>query len=213
MRLFRAELHIHTVLSPCADIEMLPPLIIEAVIERGINLIAITDHNATANIAAVQEAAIGSDITILAGMEIQTREEVHSLCLFDTLEQVQALQHMVDQHLSSGKNNPEFFGNQLIVDRDGEFLQEEDRMLISSISLSIEQTCEAVHQLDGIFIPAHVNRKTFGLFENLGFVPENLEVVAPRQQGFLRGHCGEESSQRKRHCDDKGLCQGFKRQQ
>lgn len=78
----RAEFHIHTVLSPCADIEMIPPLIVEQALSRNIHLIAITDHNHTANIEAVQKAAEGTPLKVLPGMELQTSEEVHVLCLF-----------------------------------------------------------------------------------------------------------------------------------
>jgi predicted metal-dependent phosphoesterase TrpH len=96
LKTYRAELHVHTALSPCAEVEMIPPLIVQEAQERGINLIAITDHNATANIAAVQKAAQGSDLVVLAGMELQTREEVHVLCLFDSLDQANEWQQTID---------------------------------------------------------------------------------------------------------------------
>lgn len=178
MKTFRAELHIHTVLSPCAEIEMLPRLIIETALEKGINLIAITDHNATGNVEAVIQAAQGSGITVLPGMEVQTREEVHSLCLFDTLGQAYQFQKKVDDHLPLLKNNPGFFGVQLFVDPEGEIIKQEERLLISSLNLSIEQASSLVHHIGGLFIPAHVNRKTFSLLENLGFVPVDLVVDA-----------------------------------
>jgi len=92
LKLIRAELHVHTVLSPCAEIEMLPPLIVQEAVDREIQLIAITDHNATGNIAAVQKAAEGLPLTVLPGMELQTREEVHNLCLFETLEETAVFQ-------------------------------------------------------------------------------------------------------------------------
>lgn len=157
---------------------MLPPLIIEAALEKGINLIAITDHNATGNIEAVIKAAQGSGITVLPGMEVQTREEVHSLCLFNTLDQAEQFQQEVDRHLPPFKNNAEFFGVQLVVDQEGELIKDDDRLLISSITLSIEQASEVVHRIGGLFIPAHVNRKTFSLLENLGFMPADLSVDA-----------------------------------
>lgn len=178
MNAFRAELHIHTVLSPCAEIEMLPPLIIETALEKGINLIAITDHNATGNIEPVIQAAQGSGITVLPGIEVQTREEVHSLCLFDTLDQVSQFQQEIDLHLPPVKNNPDFFGVQLFVDQEGEIINQEERLLITALSLTIEQTSEMVHRIGGLFIPAHVNRKTFSLLDNLGFVPIGLTVDA-----------------------------------
>ncbi|MCX8024497.1 MAG: PHP domain-containing protein [Thermanaerothrix sp.] len=175
---FRADLHVHTVLSPCAEIEMIPPLIVAEAVERGITLIAITDHNGTANIGAVQAAAAGSGLTVLPGMELQTREDIHVLCLFDTLEQAQAWQTLVDQALPPLKNQPEFFGDQLIVDKEGEFIAREERLLLVATSFSLEEAWQRVTELGGLFIPAHVDRKTFGLIETLGFVPPTLPVEA-----------------------------------
>src|SRR5512136_136217 len=95
----RADLHIHTVLSPCAEVEMIPPLIVERALDAGLDLIAITDHNASANAAAVIDAARGTGLKVLPGIELQTREEVHLLCLFDSLEQLQTWQTEVDDAL------------------------------------------------------------------------------------------------------------------
>src|SRR5512136_1809744 len=107
MQTLRAELHVHTVLSPCAEVEMIPPLIVQEALERGISLIAITDHNASSNVSAVQKAAVGSGLTVMPGMEVQTREEVHVLCLFDTIEQMSAWQALVDKSLPETPNNPD----------------------------------------------------------------------------------------------------------
>src|SRR5512144_1750316 len=101
MQTYHAELHVHTVLSPCAEVEMIPPLIVSEALERGINLIAITDHNASANVQAVQKAATEIGITVLPGMEVQTVEEVHVLCLFDQLDQLEAWQKRIDACLPS----------------------------------------------------------------------------------------------------------------
>jgi 3',5'-nucleoside bisphosphate phosphatase len=123
LKTYRAELHVHTVLSPCAQVEMIPPLIVRSALENHINLIAITDHNHTANIAAVQKAAAGQlGLVVLPGMEIQTREEVHILCLFDSLEQAHSLQAFVDQKLPYINNNADFFGEQFVVDETGDFI-------------------------------------------------------------------------------------------
>jgi 3',5'-nucleoside bisphosphate phosphatase len=178
LKTYRADLHVHTVLSPCAAIEMIPPLIVQEVLSQGIHLIAITDHNATANIISVQKAAAGTDLIVLPGMEVQTREEVHSLCIFDTIEQAEAWQEMVDANLPNIENNPDFFGEQFIVDETGDFIRREDRLLLNSINLSIDEAAQKVTELGGLFIPAHVNRKAFGLIANLGLVPENKNIKA-----------------------------------
>ncbi len=178
MKKYRADLHVHTVLSPCAEIEMLPPLIVSEAKIRGIDLIAITDHNASANIVAVQKAALGSGITVLPGMELQTKEEVHVLCLFDTIDQIMEFQKLVDQKLPSIKNRPDFFGEQLIVDEKGDFIRKEERLLITSSTLSLIEAYNYVNDLGGIFIPAHINRKANGLLEILGFVPDDIPIIA-----------------------------------
>jgi PHP family Zn ribbon phosphoesterase len=180
MKKFRADLHVHTVLSPCAEVEMIPPLIVQKALEMNINLIAITDHNATGNIHAVMEAAQGTDLTVLPGMELQTREEVHLLCLFETLKQAEAWQKVVDSVLPKRANNPDFFGEQFIVDSSGDFIRREERLLIVSADIGLDETAEQVHALGGFAIPAHVDRKAFSLIANLGFVPpdcfEALEI-------------------------------------
>lgn len=178
MRTFRAELHVHTVLSPCAEVEMIPPLIVQEAVERGINLIAITDHNATANIAAVQQAAKDTSLIVLPGMEVQTVEEVHVLCLFDTLEQVLAWQVEVTNTLPPLENNIELFGEQFVVDYEGEFIRRECQLLLTSSELSIDDVYDKVTALGGLAIPAHVDRKAFGLFANLGLISPAWPVAA-----------------------------------
>jgi predicted metal-dependent phosphoesterase TrpH len=178
MQTYQAELHVHTVLSPCAEVELIPPLIVVEAVERGINLIAITDHNASANVKAVQKAAQNSGLTVLPGMELQTQEEVHVLCLFDHLEQLNAWQEKVNQNLPPLQNKPDYFGEQFVVDETGEFIRRENQLLLTSASLSIEETFQEVRKLGGLAIPAHVDRKAFGLIENLGFVPPDLAVDA-----------------------------------
>lgn len=175
---FRAELHIHTVLSPCADVEMIPPLIVETAISKGISIIAITDHNQSANAQAVIEAANGTSLVVFPGMELQTAEEVHCLCIFDDISQLQVLQKHVDKNLPEIGNNISVFGEQFIVDSTGEFLSRDDRLLVNSTHLSIDEACTLVNELGGLFIPAHVNREAFGLISHLGFVPPDLKLHA-----------------------------------
>lgn len=178
MKTFRADLHVHTVLSPCAELEMQPPLIIYRAKQLGINLIAITDHNASANIKAVQQAAQIYGITVLPGMELQTKEEVHALCLFDTLEQIDQFQKFVDDKLPKILNNPDYFGEQLVVDQNGDYIRKEDQLLITSTAISLQEAFEEVEKRNGLFIPAHVNRKANGLLEILGFVPPDIPFLA-----------------------------------
>ncbi len=175
---YRAELHVHTVLSPCAEVEMIPPLIVQQALDNGIDILAITDHNATANIRAVQKAAEGTALVVLAGMELQTVEEVHSLCIFEDTSQAEIFQKIVSQALPPLKNDPDHFGEQFVVDETGDFIRREEQLLILSTEMTLTQAWRFVNEMGGIFIPAHVNRKAFGLLENLGFIPQDIPLSA-----------------------------------
>ena len=157
---------------------MIPPLIVQAALEKNIDLIAITDHNASANVVAVQKAAESTGLTVLPGMEVQSREEVHLLTLFQTLDALQAWQVEVDRSLPELPNQPDFFGEQFVVDETGEFLRREPRLLLTSTSFTIDQIFERVKALGGIVIPAHIDRFSCGLFPTLGLISEAWNVLA-----------------------------------
>lgn len=178
MKNFRADLHVHTVLSPCAEVEMIPPLIVQRAGEKNIDLIAITDHNASANVRAVQAAAKGTQLTVLAGMEVQSREDVHLLTLFETMDALEAWQVEVDKSLPDLPNEPDFFGEQFVVDESGEFIRSEPRLLLTSTRFSIDEIFERVNEIGGLTIPAHVERTSYGLFPSLGLISENWHVSA-----------------------------------
>ncbi len=170
MKKFRADLHVHTVLSPCAEVEMIPSLIVQKALENNIDLIAITDHNASANVGSVQKAAKGTNLTILPGMEVQSREDVHLLTIFETLGTLEAWQTQVDKALPNLPNNADYFGEQFVVDETGEFIRSEPRLLLTSTQFSIDEILERVNSLGGLVIPAHVERKSYGLFPSLGLL-------------------------------------------
>jgi 3',5'-nucleoside bisphosphate phosphatase len=149
LKAYIADLHVHTVLSPCAEVEMIPPLIVAKALNRGITLTAITDHNASANVGAVQRAAAGTRLAVLPGMELQTREEVHLLCLFDTLEQLAAWQAVVEASMPPLENKIEYFGEQFVVDETGEFIRRETQLLLTSAYLSLEEGVEGRHRPTG----------------------------------------------------------------
>lgn len=178
MKTFRADLHVHTVLSPCAAVEMIPPLIVQGALEKKIDIIAITDHNASANVRAVQKAAEGTKLTVLPGMEVQSREDVHLLVLFENVETLEAWQQQVDQSLPNVPNDVEYFGEQFIVDETGEFIGSETRLLLNSTEFSIDEIIARVHALGGIVIPAHVERKSYGLFPSLGLISDEWHLLA-----------------------------------
>lgn len=173
-----ADLHLHTVLSACAEVEMIPPLIVRRALELGLNLLAVTDHNAAANCAAVMAAAEGTGLVVLPGMEVQTAEEVHMLCLFETLEQALTWQGIVFDHLPDLPNEEDYFGAQYVVDSEGNHIRTESRLLATSTDLTIDEAARHVTALGGLPIPAHIDRAMYSLLANLGFVPPDLQVPA-----------------------------------
>ncbi len=178
MKEFRADLHVHTVLSPCAEVEMIPPLIVQEALERKIDIIAITDHNASANVLAVQKAALRSSLRVFGGMEVQSREDVHLLCLFEKIETLAIWQSVVDNALPDTQNNAEYLGEQFVVDESGEFIRSEPRMLLTSTHLSIDDIFKQVNALGGLVIPAHVDRTSYGLFPTLGLLSDEWPILA-----------------------------------
>ena len=194
LRPYLADLHVHTVLSPCAEVEMIPPLIVRRAQELALAIIAITDHNSAENVAAVMQAAAGRDLTVLPGMEVQTLEEVHLLCLFQTLEEVLDWQAFVYAHLPSLQNDAELFGAQFVVDHTGDFVRYNDRLLLTSTSLTVEQVAGDVDRRGGLCIAAHVDRPSYSLLANLGLVPEGVPLAAME----ITPHSGTEDL-RQRH--------------
>jgi 3',5'-nucleoside bisphosphate phosphatase len=176
LRFFAVDLHLHSVLSPCADMEMFPEFIIERAEALSLQVITVTDHNSCENAAAMINAAAGTDITVLPGMELQTREEVHMVCLFDTLEQAMRWQAAVYASLPSLENKEDVFGVQVILDADGDIVGYNERLLLTSTNFSVNQVVQQVQALGGLCIPAHVDRPAYSIISNLGFVPPDLGI-------------------------------------
>ena len=178
MQWFRADLHIHTVLSPCGDLEMSPEHIVNAAIRKELDVIAITDHNSTLQAPEVMAVGREKGLMVLCGAEINTREEVHCIALFEELEQIVHFQEYLDLHLPGIQNQPDLFGHQVWVNRNEEIMGKESRLLWSALDQGLDEVAEKVRQLKGLFFPAHIDRPVNGLLRQLGFVPEHLQADA-----------------------------------
>lgn len=178
MATVKADLHIHTFLSPCGDIEMTPCHIVDKALERGMGLIAITDHNSTLQAPEVQRVGAEKGLVVLCGAEVTTKEEVHCLALVETPAQREQLQAYLEAHLPPIPNNPDVFGYQFWVDANEEVQGEAPYLLISATDQNIEQVEAFVHQLGGLFIPAHINKARDSVISQLGFLPPDLRVDA-----------------------------------
>ncbi len=178
MEIFRADLHIHSLLSPCGDLEMSPANIVAQAMAQNLHIIAITDHNSLRQAPLVKKLAAKQGIFTLCGAEVTTREEVHCLALFGNTQAQEIFQNYLDEHLPDIKNDPQYFGHQVVVDEQEMIVLEEEKLLISAINQTIDQVERKVHELNGLFIPAHIDRKKFSLVSQLGFVPPGLNADA-----------------------------------
>ena len=178
MNTYRADLHVHTVLSPCGDIEMTPAFIIRQAKACGLDMVGITDHNSTLQCAEVRRIGEREGVFVLCGAEVTTQEEVHCLVFMEDPEKLNLFQTYLSRHLPSVKNKPELFGYQMVVNEQEEILYEAPYLLISALSQSIDQVEQEVHRLGGLFIPAHIDKQKDSLFSQLGFVPPDLQVDA-----------------------------------
>ncbi|NJK95936.1 MAG: PHP domain-containing protein [Bacteroidales bacterium] len=176
MNLYRADLHIHTVLSPCGDLEMSPVNIIKQAVKQKLDIIGITDHNSTLHGPLLRRLGKQNNILVLTGAEVTSREEVHCLTFFENDEILGIFQAYLEKHLPNIKNKPSVFGYQVVVDENEHILKEIKNLLIAGINQSINEIEIMVHQIGGIFIPAHVNKPANSLLGNLGFLPPDLQI-------------------------------------
>ncbi len=166
------DLHIHSCLSPCANLEMSPSEIVTRAVAAGIDGIALTDHQSARNTPAIAECARRAGLKCLFGMEVQTAEEVHTVALFDTTEQALALTDWVYAAMPKRVNDPETFGDQPVVTWDDDIVEMEWRILAMGCRRTIPETAAKVHELDGLYIAAHIDRPNFSVISALGAIPE-----------------------------------------
>jgi predicted metal-dependent phosphoesterase TrpH len=175
---FKADLHVHTVLSPCGDLEMSPVHIVERAREQGLDIIGITDHNSGLQCRVVRQVGLDYGLSVLCGMEVNTREEVHCLAFFDSPDPLEEFGQLIYERLADFPNQPEKFGYQALVDRQEQILDQPEKLLISAVDMSIEETERRVHEMGGLFIPAHIDRMRNGIIAQLGFIPPGLNCDA-----------------------------------
>jgi len=164
----------HTCLSPCAEIDMTPREIVTRAREKGLHIIAITDHNSAENVEATIKAASGTGLSVLAGMEIASSEEVHILALFESPNQARCMQDVVYAHLPFGENDERRYGHQIVVNEDNEVLGFNKRLLIGATDLSARKILNFINSFGGISIASHIDREAFSVLSQLGFIPDDL---------------------------------------
>jgi PHP family Zn ribbon phosphoesterase len=177
LRLFKADLHVHTCLSPCTELDMSPKGILTAAKKKGVDIIGICDHNSSENSLAVMNAAKRMNISVIPGLEVTSQEEVHVLALFHDAENALKLQEHVYENLP-GENDEKAFGMQVVVNENEEVLGFNNKLLIGATTIPLEEIIRIIHSFDGMAIASHIDRESFSIIGQLGFIPDNLELDA-----------------------------------
>lgn len=169
------DFHIHSCLSPCGDNDMTPNNIVNMSVLKGLDAIAITDHNCGHNAQSAIDAAAELDITVIPGMEIETSEEIHMVALFENVSALEKMQEIVLSHLPPIKNKPALFGEQIIMDKHDNVIDFKEQFLITACSLSVFEVTAMVREIGGVIFPAHVDKSSYSILSNLGTIPEELD--------------------------------------
>ena len=177
IRDFKVDLHVHTCLSPCADLSMTPAAAVTRAREVGLDGIAVCDHNSAENVGAARRAAEGMGLEVLGGIEITSSEEVHVLGIFGTDQALHAMQGAVYDHLP-GENDEAYFGQQVVMNENDEAVDVCDRLLIGATTMGITEIVSRIKELGGIVIASHVDRDSYSLIGQLGIVPQGLPLDA-----------------------------------
>lgn len=155
---------------------MSPANIIYEASRKGIDIIGITDHNTTRHCKLISRMAAEKGIFVMQGAEVTTKEEVHCLAFFENSDTLDLFQSFLDDNLPDIPNHPAFFGQQVQVDENEIIVYEEKRLLLNALSKSMVEVEAFVHSLNGIIIPAHIDRMKNSIYSQLGFLPENLKA-------------------------------------
>lgn len=182
------DLHIHSCLSPCGDDDMTPGNIVGMAAVKGLDVIALTDHNTCRNCPAAMTIGEQYGVMVIPGMEINTSEEVHAVCLFPTLEAALAFDAFVYERLMKFPNKEAVFGRQLLCDENDEIIGTEPNLLISSVDLSFDELWEVVRLYDGVMFPAHIEKAANSLIANLGFVPPDSKFQTAELKNLKKLH-------------------------
>lgn len=157
---------------------MSPTRIVKKAWVRKLDLIGICDHNSAENVVATKKIGEKKNIIVFTGMEITSSEEVHIIALFENIGEVLKLQEIIYEHLTPGENNETLFGEQIIVNEFDEVEGYCKRLLIGATTLTLRRLVNEIHNLGGLAIPSHIDRESYSIIGQLGFIPEGLNLDA-----------------------------------
>lgn len=166
------DLHLHSCLSPCGDMDMTPNNIVNMAKLLGLDVIALTDHNSTLNCKAAMEVGREVGLVVIPGMELTTSEDIHAVCLFPTLEKANNWNEFVDSKRVKIKNKAEIYGRQVIMNSLDVEIGEVEHLLLPSSNIGITEVYRKAKEFGGICYPAHIDRDSLSILSVLGEIDE-----------------------------------------
>lgn len=176
MKNYYYDLHIHSCLSPCGDADMTPNNIAAMAKLKGLDVIALTDHNTTKNCPAFFSACRKNDIIPIAGMELTTAEDIHLVCLFESLDDAMRCSEELYPHIMNIKNKPNIFGEQIIMNSSDEIIGYEEKLLIGATDLWLCDAVDFARAHNALVFPAHIDRRANGIISILGDIPKEFSI-------------------------------------
>ena len=177
MRRYYYDLHLHSCLSPCGDNDNTPNNIAGMASLCELDIVALTDHNTAKNCPAFFKAAEKYGIVPIAGMELTTSEDIHVVCLFETLQSALEFDKFIDTKRIYIKNKPQIFGEQLILDSEDNVIGVDENLLPNATEISIDDVSKLVNEFGGVCYPAHIDRMSNGIISVLGTIPDDSEFT------------------------------------
>ncbi|MBE6824821.1 MAG: PHP domain-containing protein [Ruminococcaceae bacterium] len=171
------DLHLHSCLSPCGDMDMTPNNIVGMSKLLGLNIIALTDHNSSLNCEAVMKLGEENGLCVIPGMELTTMDEIHVVCLFPTLKKALEFNDYVKEHQMQLQNRADIYGRQVVMDENDNEIDEESNLLILATDISISNINELVSSFGGVCYPAHINRDSMSVLAVLGEIPPECDFT------------------------------------
>jgi PHP family Zn ribbon phosphoesterase len=168
------DLHLHSCLSPCGDMDMTPYNLVNMAKLLGFDIIALTDHNTCGNCAAAIKAGEEAGLVVVPGMELCTAEEIHTVCLFPDLVSAEAFSAYIYSTLPPIQNDPAVYGRQVKMDHLDNEVGEEPLLLVLASGVSISDVPALVQQYGGACYPAHIDRASYSVISQLGTIDETM---------------------------------------
>ena len=183
------DLHIHSVLSPCADTLMTPNNIFNMANLKGLDMIAITDHNSLKQLSVCHELSKSYDMLFIPGVEISVKEGFHVLCYFNKIKDALQFDRELECFIEQANYDTDLYGEQEIVNIHDEVIATYPYHLANQTQLTLKDLKEVLNPFEHLLIYAHIDRPSFSGIANIDKDPlDGIEFTHHVTDDFIKDH-------------------------